>query len=262
MPEKLTAAPRFKLDGAELDVSDMVSELRVHRSVGAAAYAQIRLDEPDDMAAKFSVGKALVIEVVSDTGAVSPLFSGLIASVGLEFDWGRNELIVEAYDKSYKLAQRSDIKSHKEKSLKEIIEQVAREAGLTSDVSPELEHYKYPHVNQWGTVHRFLTELCSAAGCEWWLDDDKLIVRRRSSATGVAATLRGNADLFRFSARFTAVEQAAKIRVRVGRHRQGGGHGGGVGDQRRRTVERAGRDDAGAGDERGDVLAASRGRQG
>jgi phage protein D/phage baseplate assembly protein gpV len=215
MPDKLTASPRVKLNGNEVDVSDFVSELRVHRSIGAAAYAQLRLDDTDEMAARFTVGGALAIEVVSDTGPVSTLFSGVVASVGLEFDWGRNELIVEAYDKSYQLAQRTDIKTHKNKSATDIIRQIAREAGLTSDISAELDKYKYAHVNQWGTVHRFLTELCTAAGCEWWVDEGKLIVRRRSAASAVAATtLRGGADLFRFSARFTSVEQTAKVRVR------------------------------------------------
>jgi phage protein D/phage baseplate assembly protein gpV len=214
MPTALTATPRVKLDGAEVaNLIDSLSLLRVSRSIDAAAYAQLRLDDTDSTAA-FTVGKEIAIGVVADVGGESPVFSGIIASVGLEFESGRNELIVEAYDKSYRLGQRTVITTHKNKSASDIIKQIARESGLTTDLSPELDNYKYAHVNQWGTVHRFLTELCHAAGCEWWVEASKLVVRRRSAASGVAATLSGDLDLRRFSTRFTSVEQAAKVRVR------------------------------------------------
>src|SRR5262245_38932244 len=170
MPTTLTAAPRMKLDGAEVkDLVNVLGLLRVHRSIDAAAYVQLRLDDTDATAG-FTVGKELAIDVVSEEGGETPVFSGVIASVGLELEPGRNELIVEAYDNSFKLGQRTVITTHKNKSASEIIQQIARDAGMTSEVSSELAKYKYEHVNQWGTIHRFLSQLCLTAGCEWWVD--------------------------------------------------------------------------------------------
>jgi uncharacterized protein involved in type VI secretion and phage assembly len=214
MPDHvLTSTFSVKISGEVVDLAEVIGSLRVHRTIDAAAYVQLRLDDTEKTSQTFTVGKELEVAILADRQS-TPVFKGVVASVGLELEAGRNELIVEAYDKSYQLGQRTVIKTHKNKNATDIVKEIASEAGLSSDLSTELDKYSYEHVNQWGTVHRFLTEVCAVAGCEWWVDAGKLVVRRRSAATGVAVTLDGTADLRRFSARFTSVEQAARVQVR------------------------------------------------
>jgi uncharacterized protein involved in type VI secretion and phage assembly len=208
-----TPVPTLKVDGAVAERTDLIS-LSVSQSLGAAAHAQLRLYEVDKWIAKYKVGKSLVIAADPGTGVPTDVFTGAIVSVGLDWRADRSVLVVDAYDASHKLAQQTVIKNYLENSAAQVIQAIARECGLSTDIASDLRSPVYPYIQQFGTNHQMISELVHNAGCEWWVEGTKIVVKPRDAAGAASVTLNGHRDLRRFSARFSAMDRVKKVNVR------------------------------------------------
>jgi len=212
----VTSIPILKVDGSAVgDALTRLVELRVTRSLSAVSHVRIRLDDIDDEAAGvFPVGKPLEVIALDANAVDQTIFKGEIVSVGIEFRFGRNEFIVDAYDVGYKLARTTIIKSNVDSSTKDIISAIAGEVGLSPHIDGSMARIKSEAtIQQFGTAHRFLSEFCRTAGYEWQVDDGELKVGPRSTS-GATTTVTGGEDLVQFDARFTSMDQASKVSVR------------------------------------------------
>lgn len=207
---ELTGGVQLKADGAALSesVADSVIDVTVRSTVGAAAMASVRCDDVDTAGATLKIGTALSITGSSFSGTSDTIFDGVITAVGVEVVPGRTELIVEALDRSYKLGQSSVSFSHLNKSAKDLVAGIASDAGLTSEVATEIGTVAVDYVQQTGTPHQFLDDLTHRAGCEWFVDGSKLVVRRRTPSTPIEIE---SDDLVSFSARVSAVEETTSV---------------------------------------------------
>ncbi len=219
MPPNAPPAPidtiRLWANGTRLAQNKDLRQFSVKQSISSAAHANVRLQAADQAARTFKVGQTLKAAVVDPaSGSEVTLFEGDIVSVALDWRAGRSELIVDAYDKSYQLARNTKVATFNDLSLRDIVQQIAREFGLEAQITKHLSNTTYPHAQRSGSAHRLLTDVCRMAGCEWWVEGSKLIVKPRSESTGAAIELSGLDTLRRFSARFSSMDQAADVTVR------------------------------------------------
>ena len=206
----------ISIDGSPLVNIDDVVLISVRRGFDAASHTHIEFDTTYDtsaIAGKFVVGKTLAVKVGAfGSNALLPVFSGTILGVGCELDMDRTQMLVDAYDKSYVLGRQTKIKTHLEMNYADIVSSIASEVGLTATVSG-LPTTRFESVQQFGTPHQFLDRITRASGCEWFVDDAKLVVRKRTTQ-GATVALMGGESLMSFSARYSASEEAKSLTVR------------------------------------------------
>lgn len=211
----VTSAPIIKFDGsliADQD-ADLISSLRVSLTTGAAAFAELRFDQSSSLASKVLVGSALSIDASEADEKTTSIFEGEVMTIGIDLSRRQTQLVVGAYDKSYRLGNQVVATSHLNTTLGGIVSDMASSAGLQSEVDSAVGSIKFEHLQQSGTPHQFLSDLARAYGCEWLVHDRKLIVRRRD-ASGAAEKYSGAETLRSFSARFSGTEQAGSVDVR------------------------------------------------
>lgn len=201
--------PRIKVADSDWRHFDHLVEVRITRGVGTSTAASLRVNDLDGAASGFSIGQKLEVSIDGDAGN-EIVFSGTIVAIGLDFAGGRSQCVVDAFDASHKLGQRTVIKTHLDTTAADIVQQIAQVAGLSTDLASELSKFKYESIQQRGTPQRFLTSLCHAAGCEWYIEGSKLIVRRRNT-TSPTVTLSGAENLLRFTARFSTIDQVNQV---------------------------------------------------
>ena len=212
MPSPIPVAI-VKVDGAAIDTNNLVHVV-VTQTIGAAAHARLRLLRPHTESSSFTVGKELTVTASTPTPANDgELFKGTIVAVGFEWGAHREELIVDVYDKSYSLARKTVVADFTDSTAKDVVTQIAGENGLQCDISSTLGSTVHKSMQQWSSAHRLLTELCYEAGCDWWVEGNKLVVKRRSEAAASAITLNGD-HLYRFDARFSAMDQTSEVNIR------------------------------------------------
>jgi phage protein D/phage baseplate assembly protein gpV len=215
--------PSILLNGNEQRVPSL-TQLVVTQTIGAAAHANLRFAPRgrDVEGTLFTIGSEVLVKA-PDRGTTGDLmgtdkvqvFAGVIVSVGLDWRANRAELIVDAYDKSHKLAQATVIESYVDSTASEIVQKLASAAGLSVQIASSFGRAKLPFVQQHGTAHRFITELVQNEGHEWWMEGTKLIVKRRADAGAAAATLGGDGYILRrFQARFSELDRTTAVRVR------------------------------------------------
>ena len=221
MPAAVIVTPVVAFNGTGLDARLLgaLVDLSVVNSIGVPAYARLSFQVAadgsgvDDIAAK--LGDALKIQCKGpvDGGAVQSwtIFDGLVVSLGVEFDVSRGALvIVEAYDKLYKLGRESVAKNYKNSTASDIISDLAAKAGL--GVQVDATRIVPEHTFRYGTSYAFLDGLMRQIGYEWYVDDGKLIAHKRTSSGEV--TLRYGEHLRSFQARYSASEHAKDVEVR------------------------------------------------
>lgn len=203
--------PQIKLSGAPWPIDELV-ELRIARGLGTASSAHLRIDDSADASSKFAIDGD--IEIAVDVfGSALTVFTGKIVALGVEFGRGRIECLVDAYDASYKLGRQTVIKTHLKKTAADIVREIAREAGLTAEIGGDLDKFSFDSIQQRGTPLRFVTALCHAAGCEWYVEGTKLIVKARDDQPPTVA-FEGDESLHRFTARYSAADEVSEVTTR------------------------------------------------
>ena len=209
--------PEIKFAGTKLETLDpdaALAELRVSRSSGSAASAQLWIDMTDSDVDSIQIGSTLEINVLSLDGPQSggPIFEGSVTSIGIEVEARRTQLIIGAHDASSALGRSTVSTSRLNMSAKEIISSIASDFGLTADIEADLGKEPFPHFQETGTAFQVVTDIARTYGCEWFVKGKKLVVKRRVEAAPIK--LSGDTDLRRFSARFSAIDQMKSVTVR------------------------------------------------
>lgn len=217
MPADTILVPEITIDGTlleSLDPDAVLADLRVSRSSGAAATCQLWLDMTDTEGDAIQIGSTIQIEVISLDGvqAGGPIFIGSVTSIGIEVEARRTQLVIGAHDASYTLGQRTVSTSRLTMSPKDVISALASDVGLGADIDDVLGQATLDHVQETGTAHQFITDVARTYGCEWFVEGSTLVVRRRDDPSPI--TINGTEDLRRFSARFSAIDQATSVSVR------------------------------------------------
>jgi phage protein D len=210
--------PSVTVNGTALTAAQLgrLVDLRVELAAGVPAQCWLRLDDPDFSlldSGPFQVGAALVVSFHSAPSATVEVFNGEVVTLGV--DQGaheRHELVAGAYDKSHRLARKTQVRTWQNKSYGDIVTQLAGEAGIGADVSmtPDPQH---PYLVQTGTDADLLHQIADRTGCEWRVTAGKLVFKTRAAASSPVKVTFGE-DLIRFRASYSAADQASKVTVR------------------------------------------------
>ena len=221
VPTSLVVAPEVKIDGAALktELRQSLVDLRVVHGLGVPAYARLSFQVGDSEADIDSISTKLGDQItIGCTGPVGEtqgiqswqIFDGLVASLGVEFDAGMGAVVViEVYDKLYKLGRTSVAKNFKTIKASEIISTLAGKAGLSAQVDATAVVWDSRY--QYGTDYAYLDGLVREIGYEWFVDDGTLHARKRSTSSTI--TLEYGKNLRSFKARFSTMEHAANVEL-------------------------------------------------
>lgn len=211
----------ISVDSTELaaEIHDALTDMRVVQNMGVPAYGRLsfRVENtgvglaPERITTK--IGDPLKIQV--DDGSSSwTIFDGLVVGIGLELDTGTSQhVVVEGYDKLYKLGRKSMVKTYGSQSPKDIVTTLAQGASLgIGTIDDAIGSAPREHTFQYATAYAFIDRLVRDAGCEWFVEEGKLNVRPRAGASGTHR-LKVGENLQRFSARFSAAEHVEEVTV-------------------------------------------------
>jgi len=226
MPDSpVTFRPEILSGGTSLtpEIHEALATMRVVHGLGVPAYTRLsfRVGDPEVVAGivaydaiKTKVGDAIKVIADDGEGASWTLFDGLAVSVGVELETSFSQyVIIEAYDKLYKLGRKLAPKTFVNVTASAIIGELVKVADLSlGTVDSSLKKVTREHVYQNSTAYGLIDRLVREAGCEWYVDDGKLHARRRSTASA-SHTLTVGDNLLRFSARYSASEQVDEVKV-------------------------------------------------
>ena len=224
MPNTFTSLrPTIKSSGRLLSEADhlALTGMRVTNGLGTPAHARLMFSVNNGSQAigmKLGADLKLGVDGLVDAGGhavVWPLFDGIVVSLGIELASGTTQtVVVEAYDKLYRLGRQTVAKTYLNSKPSEIVQQLANAAGLSSNIdgkfggsSPRVASYQY------GTAYAYIEQMVRDEGCEWFVKDSTLHVRPRSGATGSPVVLTVGENLLDFSARFSAADHVDKVTV-------------------------------------------------
>jgi len=207
-----------KVNGTEVvGLTKDLLELRVHRSIGAASWAELVIvDEWFTWAdgTKFDIGKPIQIELKRQS-AVTQVFDGEITVVGLEQRASdRHVFVVEAYDKSHRMGHATRIKSYLKQSWSDVLSSMVGAYGLSAEAGSDLGAVTHEYLLQQESDLALVQRIALRTGSEWFVDDGKLYVRPRPRLGQAAATVAFGSDLVRFRARYSGSEHVGKVEVR------------------------------------------------
>jgi phage baseplate assembly protein gpV len=201
-----TVAPSLKVNGSELSAVDLqaVTLMRVERALCIVGRATLRLRDEDY---KFSAGKVFPLGAAVTLGIVGkqPIFNGIVTGVRLEQSGqAAPELVVTADDLGCKLLAGQAPKVYNEQSYEDVLMTLAKNAGLSSEISGAAMGSPAPYLLQTGSPAAYLDAVARRTGSVWWVDDKKLVVRDAGKSSGTV-TLSLTKDLINFSVRASAL---------------------------------------------------------
>ncbi len=191
-------------------------ELRVEQSLQMPASASLRFRDPDFVLLDdrlFKVADKVEVRLPTAKNKDIPVFTGEITAIALDQGPGdRHELVISALDGGHRLAGATHIRSFQNQSYTDVVKAIAGENGLKATVDGGSWMTKqFEYLLQTGTDYAYLSELAEAAGLDWWVEDDKLIMNQPAMSAKKKLTWRE--DLSRFRVRFSSVEQADSVTV-------------------------------------------------
>ncbi len=213
LPERLT----FDLAVSDLILADAIEEIVVDSSMRVPEMCTITLhsDAPDlAVVDKFKIGDPIEVKAGAD-GSGAVLFTGEIT--GLEPNFGRGgkaSLMVQAYDKSYRLHRGKKSRTFLEQSDSDIIRMMLGESKVTIgtiELPSVITHTFMIQYNQ--TNMEWLLMRAEQLGCQVFVQDGKFNFMPASSKEGQATELTWGDNLLSFRPRVTAVHQPKEVSV-------------------------------------------------
>jgi len=166
-----------------------------------------------DDAELFAVGNVVEVKL-GYVGQLTSLFVGEVTGLEPSFNAGRlPTLVVRGYDRRHRLTRGRHTRTFLKKKDSDIAGQIAREAGLTPQVTDSKVMHDYVlQANQ--TDYEFLTERAGRINYEVVVADKTLSFRPVANDQGVAITLLADEDLSEFNPRLSSAGQASDLAVR------------------------------------------------
>jgi phage protein D len=208
----IPSVPQIKVAGSTLlpAISTSVIEIRVEHSIGVPSKAIMRFNDPEFTVVDngpFGIGKAVAVTIGEST-----VFDGEVTAFGIEQTAMMNhELVVEASDKSHRLGHKTVVRTFQKSTYADVIKSIADEMGLSAQVVSMPVTHEY--LIQAHSNTQMLDMLTARTGTEWFVDGNKLVVRKRPSPTAAKKFTLGE-DLIRFKARFTSGGAGQQATVR------------------------------------------------
>jgi phage protein D len=220
---------RIEIDGSELDadVDEQLERVEVVDRLAMPDTFVLQFRDPDRdvlTRGRLEIGKRLTISTTSPTDdGLATLISGEVTSIEADYDLLGTRTVVRGYDLSHRLTAGRKTATFQNVKLSDIASQIAREAGLESDVDdsgPTLEHVIQPNLCDLD----FLYSLARRIGFDCRVEGDRLLFKRptpSSSAPGEGdfestdpMQLVWNHNLLEFRASMSAVAQVGEVKVR------------------------------------------------
>lgn len=198
-------------------LGDAIEEIIVDSSMRLPQMCTITLheDKPElTLIDRFRIGDP--IEVMSGAdGSGAVLFKGDITGLEPNFSrGGKASLMIQAYDKSFRLHRGKKSRTFLEQSDKDIISLMLSETGLTPGTITlpfTVNHQFMIQYNQ--TNMEWLLMRAEQLGCQVFVQDGKLNFLSAETKTGNAAELTWGDTLLSFRPRVTALHQPQDVTV-------------------------------------------------
>ena len=212
--ERLT----FDLAKSDAALSDAIEEIVVDASMRVPEMCSITLHEDDPALTKidrFKIGDPIQVLAGYD-GSGGVLFKGDITGLEPNFSrGGKASLLIQAYDKSYRLHRGKKSRTFLQQSDADIIRMMVGEAtGLTVGtlrLPVTVTHVFMMQYNQ--TNMEWLLMRAEQLGCQVFISDGKLNFVAAETKTGSPVELTWGDTLLSFRPRVSAVHQAKEVSV-------------------------------------------------
>jgi phage protein D len=218
--EALVAGAEVLINGSPLDAPTMseLIELSVDQAVAATNRAMLRFSDEEFKlidSSKFELAKEVVVKFKVGNGAATTVFTGEITSVGSEQAFNeRHEVVVEAFDKTHRLAREAVPKTFLQMSYGDIVSQIVGTCGLSASTGGAAMNRVHPYVLKTGTNFEFFDEIALRTGSSWYVDVDGELQFLERASGAAAATLTFGGDLNKFKARFSDNGHPKSVEVR------------------------------------------------
>ena len=218
MPDTTTLVSQFyvKLDGA--DASDELNaallDVTIETSLHLPDVAAVTLHDPhlrwvdDDSLAP---GKSLQISARSGQSE-QLIFDGEIVELEPHFEAGTQRLTIRAFDRLHRLARGQQVRSFQNVSDGDLVQKLAKEAGLRAQVGPTNQVYPYVFQNNESNL-TFLQRRAAALGYLLYVRGSELHCEAPGGSSQ-DVELEWGATLREFYPRLTTIQQLAGITVR------------------------------------------------
>jgi len=219
-PELHVAGVELIVDGAPLDPKwrDVLLEVKVVDSLTLPDMAQVRITDAKAEnvdSHPLQLGKDLEIKAAA-TGdrATTRIFKGQIAAVEPEFTQTGCIISVRAYDNAHQLSRERKTRTFQQVSASNMVQKVAREAGLDPRVTPtNIVHDFFQQSNE--SDWDFLWRLALMHDHEVVVDDRTLHFRPANKVAGGPLSLTWQQELVSFRPRISGVQQPKTVNVRA-----------------------------------------------
>ncbi|MCL4831775.1 MAG: VgrG-related protein [Caldilineaceae bacterium] len=210
---------RLTFDAAASDplLADTIEEIVVDSSMRVPEMCSITLheDNPDlPLIDRFRIGDPIKVQIGFD-GSGGDVFTGDITALEPNFSaGGKASLMIQAYDKSYRLHRGRKSRTFLQQTDSAIIRTLLSEAGVTPGtvtLPVDVTHVFMMQYNQ--TNMEWLLMRAEQLGCQVFVSQGKLNFVPATQKTGSPAELTWGDNLLSFRPRVTAVHQSEEVTV-------------------------------------------------
>jgi len=158
----------------------------------------------------FAIGSRLEIKLgAREQLTTTTLFNGDILTLDVEFGSGSIELLVRGLDRSHTLQRSRKVRTFQNQTASDIVEKIAREAGLDLDTDPSGDPHEFVQQDN-ETDWDFIWRLAERIGFEFVVADGVAHFRRQSTETS-PTELEWPDALRSFRPRVTAIQQVKEV---------------------------------------------------
>ena len=194
-----------------------LTSVRVEQSVQLPDAFTLRFDDPDfellDQM-RFTPGTKVDVGFAAEGGPVV-LTRGEVTALSIEQGpTGRHEMVVSGMDATHRLAHQPKTRSYQQMTDADIVDQVARDYGLTTEVDATRQVHEYVLQSSVSDL-AFLRARASLLGFDLWIADNKLYFKQVPTSSTSPPVLTWRRNLTKFKVRFSAAERCDEVTVRA-----------------------------------------------
>jgi uncharacterized protein involved in type VI secretion and phage assembly len=208
----------IKVDGTALPdtVLNRLAEAVIEDDLAQPAMFALRFYDPQLTlidGTQFTLGSEVTISARNTGGQFAVLLTAEVTALEPVLEQFRTELVVRGYDRSHRLYRGYKTRTFLQQTDSDIASTIAREAGLTADVTATAEQHAYV-IQDSQTDMEFLRARAARIGFRIAVEGSKLKFRKAEEAPLEAPAQEWTKTLFSFRTRKTGVAQANEVQVR------------------------------------------------
>ena len=211
---------RVKVNGRVIDeeAMDHLYDIVIDLSMDVPGMAMLTFhDDENKIINDFKLGHSLEIDFSKSDDPMSyqNAFKGEVTAIEGNFGSGSMndiELVIRAYDKSYRLHRETITKTWLNQKDSDIAKAIAGNVGLSPEVEATTEVFEHIYQNAL-TDMEFLKQRAARIGFEVFVNDEKLYFRKQDP-TGSAVDLQWGENLHSFNTRLSIAQQVDEVIVK------------------------------------------------